>query len=72
MRLINHVLRAFINKFFVVYFDDILVYSKDIHEHVEHLTLILNTLRKEKVFVNLKKCTFFAPKVVFHGFVVLL
>ena len=70
MRLMSHVLRSYINKFVVVYFDDILVYSKDIHEHVSHLSLILDTLRKEKLFANMVKCDFCVPKVMFLGFVV--
>ncbi|XP_073046069.1 uncharacterized protein [Primulina eburnea] len=47
MRLMNHVLRAHIGKFVVVYFDDILVYSKNLDEHVNHLKLVLITLRAE-------------------------
>lgn len=50
--------------------DDILVYSKDIKEHAEHLRLVLMTLRKEKLYANLNKCAFCVEEVVFLGYVV--
>ncbi|XP_031375623.1 uncharacterized protein LOC116190098 [Punica granatum] len=70
MRLMNHVLRAYIGKFVVVYFDDILIYSKTEHDHMNHLRCVLEVLRHEKLYANLKKCEFFLESVVFLGFVV--
>ena len=70
IRLMNHVLRPFLGKFMVVYFDDILVYSKSLTEHLDHLRSVLDVLRKELLYANLKKCSFCMEKIVFHGFVV--
>ncbi|XP_044428442.1 uncharacterized protein [Triticum aestivum] len=70
MRLMNHVLRAYIGKFVVVYFDDILIYSRSIEEHIEHLKQVLNVLRTEKLYANVEKCSFCTNKVVFLGYVV--
>ncbi|KAL0696239.1 hypothetical protein Bca4012_063419 [Brassica carinata] len=69
-RLMNHVLRSFIGLFVVVYFDDILVYSKCLKEHIDHLRAVLDVLRKERLYANLKKCTFCTDNLVFLGFVV--
>ena len=70
MKLMNHVLCAFIGKFVVVYFDDILIYSKNLDDHLIHLKYVLDVLRKERLFANLKKCTFCMDKLVFLGFVI--
>ena len=70
MRLMNHVLRAFIGKFVVVYFDDILIFSKSLDDHIEHLRAVLAVLKEEQLYAYLAKCTFCTDKVVFLGFVV--
>ena len=70
MRLMNHALHMFIGIFVMVYFDDILVYSKNLDEHINHLHCVLTVLRKEKLYANLKKCSFCMDKVVFLGYVV--
>ena len=46
MRLMNHALRTFLGKFVVVYFDDILVYNKNLDKHIGHLHCVLDVLRK--------------------------
>ena len=70
MRLMNHVLHAFIGKFVVVYFNDILIYNMNLDDHLMHLKDVLEVLRKERLFANLKKCTFCTDELVFLRFVV--
>jgi hypothetical protein len=70
MRLMNEVLRAFIGRFVVVYFDDILIYSKSLVEHMDHLCAIFNALRHAHLFANLEKCIFSTDRVSFLSYVV--
>ena len=53
IKVMTHVLQPFIGKFLVVYFDDILVYSKSKEEHLGHLRQVFVTLRVAKLYVNL-------------------
>lgn len=69
MRLVNHVLREFIGKFVIVYFDDTLIYRKS-YKHVEHVKLVFQTLREESLYTNLDKCAFIPYSVLFLGFII--
>ena len=53
-----------------MYFDDILIYSKNLDEHLKHVKLVLEVFRKERLYANLKKCTFCTDQLAFLGFVV--
>ena len=70
MRLMHHVLMDFIGGFVVVYFDDILVYSRSLDDHLGQLKQVLSVLRKNTFYANIEKCTFCVDNIVFLGFVV--
>jgi hypothetical protein len=70
MRFMNEVLHPFIDKFVVVYFDDILIYSKSLDEYIEHLRVVFCALHEARLFANLEKCTFCSNRVAFLGYVV--
>ena len=70
MRVMNQALRPFIGKFVVVYFDDILIFSSSVSDHIQHLAAVLHVLRRDKFFATLKKCEFGASEVQFLGYIV--
>ena len=58
MNLINQIFKPFLDKFVIVFIDDILVYSKDEEEHTQHLRIVLQTLHKYKLFSNFQNVNF--------------
>ncbi|GJW17440.1 putative reverse transcriptase domain-containing protein [Tanacetum coccineum] len=65
MDLMNRVCKPYLDKFVIVFIDDILIYSKDEKEHEEHLKAILELLKKEQLYAKFSKCEFWIPKVQF-------
>ena len=70
MSIMNSVFMEFLDKFVVVFIDDILVYSKDDKEHEVHLRLILEKLREHKLYAKFEKCEFWLSTVGFLGHIV--
>ena len=70
MRLMTEVMRPFAGKFVVVYFDDILIYSRSPDEHETHLQAVCAKLQSEQLVANVNKCAFLRPSITFLGFVI--
>ncbi|GJR94118.1 putative reverse transcriptase domain-containing protein [Tanacetum coccineum] len=70
MDLMNRVCKPFLDKFVIIFIDDILIYSKNKKEHEEHLKAILELLKKEELYAKFSKCEFWLPKVQFLGHVI--
>ncbi|GKE77227.1 putative reverse transcriptase domain-containing protein [Tanacetum coccineum] len=70
MDLMNQVCKPYLDKFIIVFIDHILVYSKTKEEHEVHLKLVLELLRKEKLYAKFSKCEFWLQEVYFLGHVI--
>ncbi|GKF03574.1 putative reverse transcriptase domain-containing protein [Tanacetum coccineum] len=70
MDLVNRVCKPYLDKFVIVFIDDILIYSRDKEEHANHLRIILELLKKEKLYAKFSKCDFWISIVQFLGHVI--
>ena len=70
MDLMNRVLQPYLDRFVIVFIDDILVYLGSSEEHLEHLRIMLPTLRERQLYAKLSKCQFWLDRVAFLGHVI--
>nr|GFC70265.1 putative reverse transcriptase domain-containing protein [Tanacetum cinerariifolium] len=70
MDLVNRVCKPYLDKFVIVFIDDILIYSKNKEERGEHLKTILELLKKEQMYAKFSKCDFWLESVQFLGHVI--
>ena len=70
MDLMNRVFQPYLDRFVIVFIDDILVYSKSKAEHVRHLTLVLKRLREHQLYAKFSKCQFWLDQVAFLGHII--
>ncbi|GKD21361.1 reverse transcriptase, partial [Tanacetum coccineum] len=70
MDLMNRIFHKYLDKFVIVFIDDILVYSKTKEEHEEHIRIVLGTLHLEKLYAKFSKCEFWLGQVAFLGHIV--
>ena len=63
----NSIFSQYLDKFVLVFINDILVYSKTQEEHEEHMEIVLQTLRKHKLYANFIKCNFYQRKIQYLG-----
>ena len=70
MDLMNRVFQSYLDRFVIVFIDDILVYSGSSEKHSEHLRIVLQTLRERQLYAKLSKCQFWLDKVAFLGHVI--
>ncbi|CAI7849896.1 unnamed protein product [Closterium sp. NIES-54] len=70
MGLMNDIFLPFLDRFVIVFLDDILIFSKSLEEHAQHLRIVLDTLRHHRLYAKLSKCTFTRSSIGFLGHVI--
>jgi len=70
MDYMNRIFHPFLDQFVVVFIDDILIYSKTLKEHEEHLKIVLQILKEKKLYAKFSKCEFWLEEVKFLGHVI--
>jgi hypothetical protein len=68
--LMNGIFRNYLDKFVIVFLDDILIYSKSKEEHEHHLRLVLQVLREHQLYAKLSKCSFYQDKIHYLGHII--
>lgn len=70
MRVMNDVLKSFLDEFVIVYLDDILIFNKSREDHVKHVRKVLDVLKKEQLFLKMSKCEFVKTSLVYLGHII--
>ncbi|CAI7927016.1 unnamed protein product, partial [Closterium sp. NIES-54] len=70
MGLMNNIFQPFLDRFVIVFLDGILIFSKSLEEHAQHLRIVLDTLRQHRLYAKLSKCTFDRSSIGFLGHVI--
>eukprot|EP00253_Pinus_taeda_P007271 PITA_07271 len=70
MCLMNGIFHPYLDQFVLIFIDDILIYSRNIEEHCEHLRIVLQTLRKHQLYAKFSKCDFFMEEIQYLGHVI--
>eukprot|EP00253_Pinus_taeda_P011178 PITA_11178 len=70
MCLMNSIFHQYLDRFVLIFIDDILVYSRTVEEHQEHLRKVLQTLREHQLYAKFSKCDFFKEEIQYLGHVI--
>ena len=70
MSMMNNIFSRYLDKFVLVFIDDILLYSKNKEEHEEHLRIVLQVLREHQLYAKFSKCDFYKPQIQYLGHII--